>query len=98
MTATQHRGVLTCWGFNKSNNLKGLKPSGYLKVLEGDLLLPLFICDEIAHGLNTGWVVLHVEGDWPSGLCTTSDVIELETHERLHKSCTTHVTNSLGAS
>ena len=56
-----------------------------LEVGEGHLLLSAVgvILQQVAPGLHRGGVVLHVDGDGPSGLGPAADVVELEAHERL---------------
>ena len=58
-----------------------------LQLFQGHLLLANILQHEVARGLDAARVVLHVKGDGAARLGASTNVIKLEAHESLHKSC-----------
>jgi hypothetical protein len=58
-----------------------------LKLFQRDLLLSKILGDEVAVGLDASRVIFHVKSDGAPSLGASTDVIKLETHQRLNKSC-----------
>ena len=57
-----------------------------LQLFQGHLLLAYILQHKVAGGLDAAGVVLHVKGDGPARLGASTNVVELEAHESLHKS------------
>ena len=58
-----------------------------LQLFQGHLLLAHILQHEVAGGLHAARIVLHVECDGTARLGAPTNVVELEAHESLHKSC-----------